>query len=80
MGNNLSHLELLLVVLSHLPLSRGTSFVFGFCIDFVLRCAFDCWIVVLSPPFASSSGLAVFYLIILSCCPFLCGPSFACSR
>jgi hypothetical protein len=42
MGNNLSHLELLLVVLSHLPLSRGTSFVFGFCVDFVLRCAFDC--------------------------------------
>jgi hypothetical protein len=35
-GRDLSHLELLLVVLSHLPLSRGTSFDFSFCADFVL--------------------------------------------
>ena len=31
---DLSHLELLLVVLSHLPLSRGTSFAFSFCAVF----------------------------------------------
>ena len=43
-GGDLSNLELLLVVLSYLPLSGGTSLVFGFCADLVLRCAFDCWL------------------------------------
>jgi hypothetical protein len=33
-GRNLSYLELLQVVLSHLPLSGETSFVFSFCVDF----------------------------------------------
>jgi hypothetical protein len=33
---NLSYLDLLLVVLSHLPLSGGTSFDFSCCADVVL--------------------------------------------
>jgi hypothetical protein len=41
-GRDLSHLELLLVVLIHLPLSRGTSFDFSFCVDFVLWYGFVC--------------------------------------
>jgi hypothetical protein len=47
-------LELLLVVLSRLPLSRGISFDFSFCADFVIRCGFVYWLVVLSPAVASS--------------------------
>ena len=35
-GRDLSLFELLLVVLSRLPLSGGTSFDFSFCADFVL--------------------------------------------
>jgi hypothetical protein len=35
-GGELSLLELLLVVLSRLPLSGGTSFDFSFCADFML--------------------------------------------
>jgi hypothetical protein len=35
-GGKLSLLELLLAVLSHLPLSGGTSFDFSFCADFML--------------------------------------------
>jgi hypothetical protein len=35
-GGELSFLELLLVVLSRLPLSRGTSFDFSFCADLML--------------------------------------------
>jgi hypothetical protein len=50
-GRDLSHLELLLVVLSHLPLSGGTSLVFGFCADLVLRCAFDCLLFGVEPYF-----------------------------
>jgi hypothetical protein len=46
-------LELLLVVLNCLPLSGGTSFAFSFCADFVIRCGLMCWLVVLSPAFAS---------------------------
>jgi hypothetical protein len=44
-------LELLLVVLSRLPLSRGISFAFNSCADFVHRCGLICWLVVLSPAF-----------------------------
>jgi hypothetical protein len=76
-GRGFSHLELLLVVLSYLPLSGGTSFLFSFCVDFMLRCGFVWWLVVLSPTFASSWGLAVFYLVMLSHCPFLWRPSLA---
>jgi hypothetical protein len=35
-GGELSFLELLLVVLSRLPLSGGTSFDFSFCADLML--------------------------------------------
>jgi hypothetical protein len=35
-GRDLSHLELLLVVLIHLPLSVGTSFVLILCSDMIL--------------------------------------------
>jgi hypothetical protein len=35
-GGDLSIFELLLVVLSHLSLSRGTNFDFNFCVDFVI--------------------------------------------
>jgi hypothetical protein len=37
-----------------LPLSGGTSFEFSFCADFVLQFGFICWLVVLSPFYASS--------------------------
>jgi hypothetical protein len=39
-GGKLSLLELLLVVLSRLPLSGGTSFDFSFCVDFMLWIGF----------------------------------------
>jgi hypothetical protein len=54
MGSNLNCLELSLFVLSHLPLSGGTSFDFSFCANFVLRFGYLCWLVVLSPAFAYS--------------------------
>ena len=50
-GERLWILELLLVVLSHLPLSGGISFDFSFCADFVLGSGFFCYLVVLSPTF-----------------------------
>jgi hypothetical protein len=47
-GGDLSLLEILLVVLSRLPLSGGTSFVFSFCADIVLWFGFyapmSCWL------------------------------------
>jgi hypothetical protein len=52
-GIDLTHLDLLLVVLSHFTLSGRTSFDFSFCADFMIRCGFVCWLVVLSPAFAS---------------------------
>jgi hypothetical protein len=64
-GRNLSRFELLLVVLSCLPLSRGTSLCFNSCADFVLCFGFVCYLVVLSPTFAFSSGLA---FLAWSCC------------
>jgi hypothetical protein len=47
-------IELLLVVLSRLSLSRGTSFGFSTHADFVVRFSFDIWLVVFIPSFASS--------------------------
>jgi hypothetical protein len=41
-GRNLVCLELLFVVLSHLPLSGGTIFDFQRLVDFVLRFVFIC--------------------------------------
>jgi hypothetical protein len=37
-----------------LPLSGGTNFDFSFFADFVLQFGFVCWLVVLSPFYASS--------------------------
>jgi hypothetical protein len=54
MGEKFKLLGALLVVLSHLPLSRETSFDFSFYADFVLPFGFACLLVVLSPAFASS--------------------------
>jgi hypothetical protein len=48
-GGNLSCLELLLVVLSRLPLSGGTSFDIGTLGDFVLQFGFICSLVVFTP-------------------------------
>jgi hypothetical protein len=53
-GEILSLLELLLLVLNRVPLSRGTSFVFNTLADIVLLFGFDVWLVVLSPSFGSS--------------------------
>jgi hypothetical protein len=53
-GRILSRFEIFLVVLSHLSLSGGTSFDFSNLADFVLKFGFVCWLVVLSPAFASS--------------------------
>jgi hypothetical protein len=54
MGEKFKLLGALLVVLSHLPLSRETSFDFSFYADFVLPFGFACLLVVLSPAFSSS--------------------------
>jgi hypothetical protein len=53
-GERLWILELLLVVLSHLPISGGTSFDFSFCADFVLGFGFFLLASVVEPTFASS--------------------------
>jgi hypothetical protein len=61
-GRYLSHLELLLVVLNHLPLFGGTSFDFSFCAEFVLW--FGCLL---------ASGVDPYFWLFLRTSDFLLG-------